>query len=355
MDKNVNIKHLFQEAIRKGLIIALAGALMAGFMVLRYVKDVKTQAASVQYGSMSIVEVDDDELAPDNSVIVKNATLKEAVTYMISSDEVINRVIGQLNEDLSPDQVRGMLRFQNDVTGLITKVHVVSPDQEMSQKICSLISVYAVEYLEASGYSAKLLQSAVEMGPVSVSFKDDSNNPEHKYTIVDKVGMPAVSLVSMVKKAIVGFVVGAFLVYALVCLLYLLRGRLVYPEEITENGMKLMAEIRRKHREHDCIDAASNLALELSSQDDENKEITVVRYGSDIDLEDLEKAFTQTGIKTNTIKDVYHYPLEKMLLSDAGNVLFAVKSNTVKAESLKRELEITADLGKKVFGTLFFD
>ena len=137
MDKYVNIKHLFQEAIRNWLIIALAGILIAGLMVSRYVSGVKSQVANVQYGSVSIVEVDDDELAPDNYVIVKNATLKEAVTYMISSDEVINKVIGQLGEDLSTDQVRGMLRFQNDATGLITKVYVISGDQELAQKIFS--------------------------------------------------------------------------------------------------------------------------------------------------------------------------------------------------------------------------
>ena len=355
MDKYVNIKHLFQEAIRNWLIIALAGILIAGLMVSRYVSGVKSQVANVQYGSVSIVEVDDDELAPDNYVIVKNATLKEAVTYMISSDEVINKVIGQLGEDLSTDQVRGMLRFQNDATGLITKVYVISGDQELAQKICSLISVNAVEYLEASGYSAKLLQSAVEMGPVSVSLKDDSNNPEHKYTVIDKTGMPAVSLISMVKKAIVGFIVGAFLVYALVCTLYLFRGRLVYPEEVTENGMKLIAEIRRKQPEHDCIDAASNLALELSSDENAKKEVTLVRYGSDIDLECLEKALRQTGIEANTVKDICSDPLEKMLLSKAENILFAVKSNTVKADALKRELGLSKDLGKKVFGIVFFD
>ena len=355
MDKFVNIKHLLREAMRNCVIIIVVGVLLAALMAAKYIKDVRLQAQSVQYGSMSTIEAYDVERTAEDSFAVKNSVLKGSVGYMVRSDEVLSAVAGKLNSSQDEEMLRSMIYYQSDVTGVITKVYVVSSDQSEAQTICSLVSEETVNYVKSCGFSADILQAATEIGPVSVAYRDDANNPEHKYTMVSTTDVPAVAMSSLIKKVIVGFVVGAFLAYAVICLLYLLRGRLIYSEEVSEMGIPLLCEVRKKQRSRDFIDSACNIALGLDPEGCSGHKVALVQYGNDLDLGELEEACKNNNVDIKTVSDIIKDPQKKMLMKDTSDVVFVVRRNTVKTDTLQREAELIRNIGKRFLGVVFVD
>ena len=352
MRREIKLIYLLYEMKRRWIIIVLIGLLGAALMTVRFYNGVRQQAAAARYASTCVIQVLENEEDEKVDSSGKIPDLKEDNIAMMKSDKVLNAVIGDIGEtdDWSTQSLRSVIFCVGSCYGRVIDVFVLTEDQSLSKKICRSFSENAVDYLNENGKQAEILQEANEFGCATITQTKRQDNPEVTNTVLNQASLPTITKSALVKSAVKGFLLFAFIAYTLICTIYILKGRIVYQNELEDLGFTLIGKMEKEKIEECCNKALSMILL--AGTDIENTVLI------DLTKTKLSGAVTdcwkKRGVNTLVLGSVDEQnEVDKKDLKKDCNSIILLKSGEINVSELLNFKEILEKRNLNVLGVLF--
>lgn len=269
MEKKISVKHLVHEILKHWKMGAIIGIIFALLLGGKTWMDGKQQVEMTyaSYGKLAIEKnvdnivdvkgltdiIDDKEF--ESEVIERvDKTITDVLETQNNSDKHMSLltsdvVLHSIEEDAAVKQagvsivdIRDMIYLTTLDNGRIIEINVVGSDEETVQLICTKLMQYGSEYFQNNDYTIERVQDATKTGTVTLELRENASDPRNKFAIITPVEtVSAISLSSLIKKAVFGFVGGLVIWCIIICAWFILRNRVVYADQIEEEvGLKLM-------------------------------------------------------------------------------------------------------------------
>lgn len=200
----VDVKYLLKEILKRGWIILLCAILTAAISLVYTVNFVTPtyKASATMYVSNS---TGSGMTSSDLAVALQ---LANTYVIIIQSDEVLNKVVEKTGLNLTVSQIRGMMSAEVINETEVFRVNVISPDPQMSADIANAIASVAPAEITRiiEGSTAKVV--------------DYAKVPTARYAP------------SYVGNTVLGGLVGAALVIAVIVILLLSDNRIRNDEDL---------------------------------------------------------------------------------------------------------------------------
>lgn len=347
MREKIEFSFLLREVIRSIRIIILIGVIVGLLVSYDYYHSYVQSVDSIRYGSVCGIEVSDPDLVYDHDY-------GDAIIEMIKSDFVLEKVRQGLpseNQAMTVEEIRASVICNSKSYGTVVQIYSITQDQELSEAICSGIGEAAPVFLNDEGYACSLIQKASNLGSVAVSVQQNVSNPEKYYSVVSSIAQPQFSTLSMIKKGVAGLILGLIIGCILIWVVFVLRGRAVYPEELSNMGIISVNSLKEKKGERKL--SAEIIASKLLLTNNKKLLIYSLGKGSE-DLIEISELINgvQNGIDVELGGDLLNNPLVIMKASPDSAVLLAVKTDTVRLEAIKQAADLLNDTEATFLGTL---
>lgn len=348
MRRDIKLICLLHELKRNWKIILIIGIIGGLLFASRYVQNSKQQLNSLKYASTCVIQVlePEDVKSEDGAVSInEQVDLKDNNIAMIVCDEVLNAVLeGSDNcPYTSIKELRSNIFCVGSSYGKIVNVIVLTEKQELSDEICTLIQKKAVDYLNENGKVAELLQSTSDYGPANVIRSRRTDYPEVVNTLLEPAAVPSVSITAIIKSAIKGFILFGFSAYVLICLIYIIKGILMYSEEIEDFGVNLIGTVKNNTIEKDVKSIKSLLSLSG------NENVRILICGNSINDPDRISVYEKAGfiINTDGTANVMNNG------PDDSAIILLVRRGCVRIEEFLSVIHMIEKGEKKVVGAVF--
>lgn len=207
--KELNLKELFSTLVKKAWVIALC-AIIAATLFLGYtigfVTPLYTTGVSV-YINNNTSSLQGYISSADLSVALR---LVNTYAKIITSDNVLEKVIKEGNFDLTANQIRGMLSAGGVQDTEIVVFQVTHPDPQVAAKVANTVATVAEREIPTiiNGSTAKVIDYA----------KVPTSRSSPSYT----------------KNAIIGFLLGTLLACAVIIIRSMLDVRIKSEEDLAK-------------------------------------------------------------------------------------------------------------------------
>lgn len=287
MEREMSIKYLLREFLRKIKVIILAGVVFALlFSLYSWMSLSKQQGAQLysSYGKLYVKKnVDNvvdtkrlDEIIKDREFrsevnsrvnekieeIMKTQDYTEENISFFTSDAVLSQVVKDpevRNGKLSIDEIRDMLYLRGRENGAVIEIYAVEKDEKVAELVCSKLIQYGSAYFKERDYEVNVTQDVTELGPVSLELRESLADPRDKNAIITEMEIPVATMGNMLSKGILGFLAGILLSCIWVCVRFIARDYLIYAGQVESTAnIKLLAAESSKNRYWDIY---SNLYL----------------------------------------------------------------------------------------------
>lgn len=241
MEKEINLKYLFFELVKNWKKILLAGIVLAivfgavSYMNLKNADQTETYGATGKMYVETPVKVDMDSEGRIDKVDSKD--MSDQYSSFLMSDVVLENVAKDpllAGEQISIKSLRDQIYLRGRADGSIIEVTVVAKNQEISDLICEKVMEYGIAYFNENRYTAKIIQSANVLGIVSIEMKESTADPRDTIAIVKPADVTPSEGMVLAKQCVIGFILGIILFCIYVCVMFIIRGRIVYAEQIEE-------------------------------------------------------------------------------------------------------------------------
>ena len=348
METEINLVYLLKEFKRniKGIIIGglICALLFAAWGYKNY------RSTVLNYGAESkIVAEYSSEVATateNGKYVAKDHG--ETAQAIVSSDDVLNAAITECDNKMTLDELRGNVYVNTGSFGDVISIIVTNINQDKAVSLCNSITKNSIVALNTSGVIAKLTQSTKPLGTISIEQK---TNAEYPYqTVVKALPIVAPSIIDIAKKGILGFVLGLIIIYGVYCVIYIVRGKIIYAGEVEDMGMKLIGTMKEKGENSEAI----NSVLSKISLRENIENLVVLKYGNDADLSKLQEVCESHNIKTKISENIQKNPFERDITKEADTIIFAIRKGSIKKTDLWKELQLI-DADDKFAGVLFVE
>ncbi len=159
-----------------------------------------------------------------------------ATDYMeiVDGRPILDQVIENLQLDMTYGQLHGMLSFHNPTNSRIIEITVTHEDPQMAKAIADEMADVAAEFIKV-----KMAQ-------------DKPSVLQYGYVAEDPVSP------SVVKNAVLGAFVGAFLAIAVIVITYLLNDTIMTPDDMEKKvGLNVLASLPFDEEEDDGVQSSS--------------------------------------------------------------------------------------------------
>jgi len=267
---------------------------------------------------------------------------------IILSDAVLTSVLKQSSELGFSDigSIRNSLYVQGTAHGTMMNIIVLTDNQELSDKLCKLVEASACENFNNLGVKSTVIQTATSYGPAKVEKRQRSDNFEKSDIILSQVAGPtAISIVVVCKWLFKGGCLFIFLAYCLVCARYILRGRLIYANELIDAGITVIGVIKKDTKLDSLI-----RKIEMLSQENS---LVIADYGNSCDTEKIAEQLKEKGkdvITGSDILDAYLAPQGKY-----KEIILLVERDKITIRNLLNAINIYEKYYSKVIGVIFVE
>ena len=262
MERDFNMKYVLYEAKRRLKWILLISIVLALLFAAYSYINIQKQKEAQRYGSYCELYV---EYGQDNDIYLindKNIDISSFTLPVVKSDAFFR----SLSEDaeikekgITEEDIKTMVYSLSKSGGTVIKISTASPDSETAQLLCKKAMQNAWDLYASKGFEVSAQHETEALGPVVIETKEDPDNPYETIGYVNKTDEVLVSPMTLLQKGVIGFVFGFLL--SLICIigLFILRDRIVYQNQISENlGMKVLGSSQND----DCFqELYSNLIM----------------------------------------------------------------------------------------------
>lgn len=348
METEINLVYLLKEFKRniKGIIIGavICALLFAAWGYKSYKGTVLNYGAEskivAEYGSEVATA------AENGKYVAKD--YGETAQAVVSSDEVLNTAIAECDNKMTLDELRGNVYVNTGSFGDVITVIVTNVNQDKALSLCNSITKNSIVALNSNGVTTKLTQMSKPLGSVTIEQKENANYPYR--TVAKATPVAAPSIMDVATKGILGLVLGLIIMYGIYCVLYIVRGKIIYAGEVEDMGMKLLGTMKENGENSDAIDSV----LSKISLRDNIRNLVVLKYGNDANLSKLQKACESHNIKIKISEDIQKNPLERDITKEADTIIFAISKGSIKKTDLWKELQLI-DADDEFAGVLFVE
>jgi len=254
MQQEINLKYLCYELIRKWKIIIAVGIIAAIVATSYAVVSGSLSEQAYDYGAFAKITIEEDGIFfGDKASDTQFTNMAEAQDYaekyvsIITSDKVLQQIIDCsefTNVELNLEDIRGMIYPRGKSNGSIIELNVIAKDQAFAASICEKLISYGTDALDLKGLETEVVQGVTELGAVSVEFNEDKNDPRDSIVIIKPITISqGITAIDLAKKAMIGFIIGLFVAALCTCIMFILRDRIVYADQIEEStGIKLISD-----------------------------------------------------------------------------------------------------------------
>ncbi len=347
MEREIKLNYLLREAKRCITILLIAGLIGGAGYTYRHYTSVKGGQAAIRYASTCNIRVVTASEGDAEWALRESYEISKALAL---SDEVLGKVAKDKDvaaQGLDVPTIRSYLYSQAYNYGELVHVIVLTPSQELSDLICSRIEKYSVETLKSKVIDASVLQGTTPFGPGVVTIPTDTNS--ENIVKLAPTDVPSFSAVGVLKHFIVGFCGLAVAVYFVICLLYIIRNKIVYAEEIEDEDIPVIGIANKKNGQLISDEALSNILL----RDKSTKKVAVLQLGSDDDPARFTGSWAAHGVTADLLGNVDTNPMVRTKVADSDAAVLLIKSNTVTMEQLKREIRRIRDANVALAGVIF--
>lgn len=354
----INLVNLLYEFKRNIKMIFAVGVIFAVLLAAWNVYSIKN-APAPNFGAESKIVVESNRAdatelsgskASKNTVVARDYS--ETMEAVVKCDEVLGASITECGIDgMDIATLRNNTYINTSNYGDVVTVVVTNADQKTALALCNAITNDSIVVFAKYGMSATVSQQAVEKGAVSIEVKEETAYPYRSINKISSVAVEQVSVAGLVKKAVLGFVLGVILMYAYCCLRYIVKGIIIYSGEIKDLGMKLLG--KWKGEKADEVVAESALS-EILIKNGVTKKVAVMKVGNNADISTIKSNWKAHGVDVLESGDILEKPLEKNVVKDADTTVMIVKSNTVKKTDLMKLVESVRSAAD-FSGVLFID
>lgn len=329
MEREIKLKYLLKEARRCIIAILIAG--LVGGIALSYmtVSSIKNSRAYVQYASVCYIQIDNPK---DGVVEWAMPDYTELNKAMLLSDEVMDGIANDpevQSSGINTEAIREAFFLQGDTYGELIKVISLTYSQEESNLICRKIEEYGIKYLNERGVAASVLQTTEDYGPASVTIPPDTVN----VVKLNPSAVPAYSVTSIAKRFALGFVGMAAVAYFVICLLYILRDKVVYASELEDEDIPVLGVYNNK-----SINISKEILSNILLKYRDAKSVVLVQLSGGTDTDKLTSDWHDNGVVPCVLGDMAKDPMIKTKLHDCDAVAVIIKANTLTMEEVKREI-----------------
>lgn len=217
----IDLLELFQAVRRRILVVLLCGLIAANISAL-----VTRFLIPAKYTSTSKMLVLSKETTISSLADLQiGSQLTNDYTILIQSRPVLQEVVDNLHLDISYKTLRSRLTVTNPNSSRILEISIVDRDPQLAKEICDEVSVVAANY---------------------ISEKMEVSTPN----IIEEGEIPlAKSSPSMSRNVLMGFLLGALLAIALVCIAEIMNDSIVTEEDVERYlGLSTLASIPDKEQ-----------------------------------------------------------------------------------------------------------
>ena len=329
----INLLHLLCELRRNWKPISVISILFA--IIFLVYSSVFYVPSSADYCAEAVIRIsnisEDEELSEDQQGTKDYSGLNES---MIKSDAVLQAAISESGvQDVTVAELRDSIYTQFEYYGGVAVIDVVRTDSDEAISLCAAIVDCAEAEYASLGDVVEIEQTAFELGAVTVT--ETTTNGTTTYTI-ESAEEPSYDFrTSVVKKGLIGLLVGFVLAYGYVCALFIFRGKIIYSGQLEPAGIPVLSVISKNTEPHIAYETAlSNI---LAIKPDATK-LAVIKYGTDYNTDALCDSWTRYGIDTNISNDVLAHPMDTNIALDADVSVLLIQSNTITAADLSTNL-----------------
>lgn len=345
MEREIKLNYLLREAKRCITILLIAGLIGGAGYTYRHYTSVKGGQAAVRYASTCNIRVVTASEGDAEWALRESYEISKALAL---SDEVLGKVAKDKDvaaQGLDVPTIRSYLYSQAYNYGELVHVIVLTPSQDLSDLICSRIEKYSVETLKGKVIDASVLQGTTPFGPGVVTIPPDTENIVN----LTPAGVPSFSPAGAVKYFLVGFCGLAVAAYFVICLLYILRGKVVYAEEIEDEDIPVIGIADRKNADIISDEVLSNIMI----RDKNTKKVALLQLGNSEDPSKFTGTWAQHGVAADLLGNVDTDPMARTRVTDSDTAALLIRSNTVTMEQLRREIRRIKDAGVSLAGVIF--
>lgn len=224
----IDLKDLFFEVVTEWKKIVISTVLAA---VIMYV--VSAFIMTPQYQSTSkLYLIKSSGLAASLADLQLSTNLATDYMEIIDGRPILDQVIKNLSLEMTYGELKGLLVFNNPTGSRIIEITVTHPEPQTAKAIADEIADVAATYIEEKMDQDK--PSVLQYGYVA----DDPVSP------------------NVMKNAVLGALVGAFLAIAIIVITYLMNDTVMTPDDMERKvGVKVLASLPFDEEEDDGIPA----------------------------------------------------------------------------------------------------
>ena len=217
----IDLLELFQAVRRRILVVLLCGLIAANISAL-----VTRFLIPAKYTSTSKMLVLSKETTISSLADLQiGSQLTNDYTILIQSRPVLQEVVDNLHLDISYKTLRNRLTVTNPNSSRILEISIVDRDPQLAKEICDEVSTVAANYI--SEKMEVSTPSIIEEGEIPLS----KSSP------------------SMSRNVLIGFLLGALLAIALICIAEIMNDSIVTEEDVERYlGLSTLASIPDKEQ-----------------------------------------------------------------------------------------------------------
>lgn len=226
----IDLKDLFFEIIGEWKKIAISTVLAALIMFV-----VSAFIITPQYQSTSKLYLLKSDTLSSLTDLQLSTNLATDYMEIVDGRPILDQVIDNLGLDMSYAELKGILSFNNPSSSRIIEITATHPDPQVAKAIVDEMADVAAEYIKVKMAQDK--PSVLQYGYVA--------------------GSPVSP--SVVKNAILGGLVGAFLAIAIIVVTYLLNDTIMTPDDMERKvGLQVLASLPYDEEEDDGVSSRSS-------------------------------------------------------------------------------------------------
>ncbi len=208
-EKEINVKQCVFMLLQKKSKIILVGILLSVLIIgYKYITSGSSMSEETQV--KTVPSKDYLGMAKIYLGYESRPILSESIKSYLSGNEMLEGAIKELNLDITAQELYRMISFQNS-TDFMVRINVTGSDEEMVQSI--------TEYLATVG-SSKIRDKLVDQE--AILLEPAFTRPKGNVEVAVKAFSIKKLIMELVKYAVIGFVLGAFLTCGVYLTLFML-------------------------------------------------------------------------------------------------------------------------------------